>query len=66
MPAKEEYFVIAINEILLTDGQRAYLNDQHLQIADLLNGRIFGQQEPSALAIFADWNARLGRKDYSF
>ena len=63
---EEEYFVQAINKILLTASQRDFLADQHLQIADVLNGRFYGHQEASVLAIFDDWNARLGRKEYGF
>ncbi len=64
--ADEEHFVELIKKFLLTSDQRAQLAALDLTIEDLLNGRFTGEQEASAFAIFADWNAKLGKDHFKF
>lgn len=57
----EEYeLVMFIMEYLVNAEQNVWMFEQHLQIADLLNGRFNGEQEPTIEAIFNDWNLKLG------
>jgi hypothetical protein len=57
----EEYeLVMFIMQHLLDPSQSDWLNKQKLQIADLLNGRFNGEQEPTIEAFFTDWNLKCG------
>jgi len=47
-----------IMENLLHPAQMMWLDKERLTIADLLNGRFKGEQEPTVQAIFNDWNAK--------
>jgi hypothetical protein len=64
--ADEEHFVELIKKFLRTEDQRAQLAAMDLTIADLLNGRFTGEQDESVLAIFADWNSKLGMDHFKF
>lgn len=62
----EEYeLVMFIMEILIAPAQTQWLNTQNLTIADLLNGRFNGDQEPTVQALFRDWNLKLGTRLFS-
>jgi hypothetical protein len=67
IPDEDEATAIeAIKLNLLTEEQRRWLFDNGLDVADILNGRFGGSLEDDANAIFAEWNAKLGRREFGF
>lgn len=63
---EEHELVIVIMEYLIHPSQSLWLKEQGLEIADLLNGRFNGEQEPTVQAIFADWNLKCGQVLFKF
>jgi len=61
----EEYTVAAIKQHLLSEEHRKLLYDRKLSIEDLLNGRVEGDQTIYE-TIFADWNTKLGWKEFGW
>lgn len=63
---REEDAVRFIKTHLLTREQKLYLFEQDLDVYDLLNGRITGEQEAAVEKMFVDWNEKLGHHMFGF
>ena len=61
---EEQQTVQFIRAYLLTVAQWQYLTSYFLSIADVLNGRYTGLHEPTIHTFFADWNTKLGSKQF--
>lgn len=57
--------IMAIQRFLLTDEQKEKLIALGLSIPDVLDGRLNFIQEPFALTMLEQWNARLGWKEFT-
>ena len=60
----ECYLVNAIKRHLLTPEQREFIHAKDSSIEDMLNGRV--ENDDWSDVIFADWNAKLGWKEFYF
>ena len=55
-----------IRRFLLSHEHKQWLTDNDLEISDLLQGRVTGDQEPMVETIFTDWNEKLGNKVFGY
>jgi hypothetical protein len=62
----EHIQVRRIKEYLLTEEQKKQLYDANYDLSDVLNGRTLPDFESAVEAMFADWNAKLGRHIFGF
>jgi len=60
----EEWAIRVIKKHLRTPEQQAWLAAQDYTLEDVLNGRTSG--DPEIQAMFDDWNAKLGVKEFGF
>ncbi len=60
----EDWDIQVIKMHLRTEEQRAWMAAQDYSIEDLLNGRTHG--EPEIEEIYADWNKKLGVKQFGY
>lgn len=65
-PDTEEDTIRLIKKYLRTPEQKALLDEADLSIEDLLNGRYANGYQGLAESLFADWNQRLGKKEFGF
>lgn len=65
---EEEHVVPLIKKYLRTQEQKLFLVEHDITIEDVLNGRVehFDGYEQFREAMFADWNAKLGKKHFGF
>ncbi len=64
-PDSEEQTIRFIRKHLLTTQQSRQLYDRNLTVADLVNGRVEGDQTIYA-TMFDAWNGKLGKKYFGF
>jgi hypothetical protein len=62
----EQYMVEFLKRYVITPEQLEEIRSREYEVADLLTGRFRGTDEEWLEGLFADWNAKLGKKHFGY